>query len=288
MGILAGLETTTATPAGATTDRASAPPLDADTRRALQERIRLAREKLRDLPEAEQQRLYQESRAKNSTLFALLHRLQEDPDTRSLVRAAVERTRLAPSDAELARAGARAFSAAFRAGIAAFRPSARYVLDRLCEEFGHDNARRLKLSDLQRGYLATAARSKGGGFETAAVVLAVGSVGELWEFGSGASGGPGTPPVVAEASSAASIAVPASASAVGEHLLATSLVAACLNIEAGMRNFSEFAEAMAADLGEAVRPYLRVFYEAIRHYPGIDLSDRKAAAPPADGFLLAA
>jgi hypothetical protein len=94
--------------------------------------------------------------------------------------------------------------------------------------------------------------------------------------------------VVAEASRAASSAVPASASAVGEHLLATSLVAACLNIEAGMRNFSEFAEAMAADLGEAVRPYLRVFYEAIRHFPGIDLSDRKAAAPPADGFLLAA
>jgi hypothetical protein len=290
MGILAGLETTTATPAGATIDAASAPPLGADTRRALRERIRLARETLRDLPEAEQQRLYQESRAKNSTLFALLHRLQDDPDTRSLVRAAVERTRLAPSDAELARAGARAFSAAFRAGIPAFRPSARYVLGRLCEEFGYDNARRLKLSDLQRGYLATAARSKGGGFETAAVVLAVVSVGELWEFGSGASGGPADPPVVAEASSAASIAVPvpASASVVGEHLLATSLVAACLNIEAGMRNFSEFAEAMAADLGEAVRPYLRVFYEAIRHYPGIDLSGRKAAAPPVDGFLLAA
>jgi hypothetical protein len=64
-------------------------------------------------------------------------------------------------------------------------------------------------------------------------------------------------------------------------------VAACLNLEAGVRNFAEFTEAMAADLGEAVRPYLRVFYEAIRHYPGIDLSGRKT--PPAEqGFLLAA
>lgn len=255
-----------------------------DRRAILREEIRRARDMLERLPAAEQQRLYEESRARSTTLFALLHRLQDDPAMRALVHSAVERTRLAPADAELARASGRAFAAAFRAGDTAFHKAAEFVLRRLCEEFGEANARRLKLSDLQRGYLAAAARAKGGNFESAARVMKVARLGELWNFSiqsqaeSASTGNGGIPPA------AAGSAGPASA---GEHLLVTSLVAACLNLDAGARNFAEFAEAMAADLGEAVRPYLRVFYEAIRHYPGIDLSGRKA--PPAEpGFLLAA
>jgi len=281
MSMTAGFEMAPASTLPSTTDVLEDGRHAPDRRAILREEIRQARDMLERLPAAEQQRLYEESRARSTTLFALLHRLQDDPAMRALVHSAVERTRLAPADAELARASGRAFAAAFRAGDTAFHKAVEFVLRRLCEEFGEANARRLKLADLQRGYLAAAARAKGGEFESAARVMKVASVGELWNFSieaqaeSASTGKGGGPPAAAG---------PASA---GEHLLVTSLVAACLNLDAGARNFAEFAEAMAADLGEAVRPYLRVFYEAIRHYPGIDLSGRKA--PPAEpGFLLAA
>jgi len=265
------------------------PQVAADTTRAtdrraiLREEIRQAREMLQRLPATEQQRLYEESRAKSTTLFALLHRLQEDPVMRALVHSAVERTRLAPADAELARAAARAFAAAFRGGATGFFEAVEFVLRRLCEEFGEANARRLKLADLQRGYLAAVAKAKGGEFESAAAVMKIATVGDLWNFSIEVSDKTSSP------LETAGPAVEASGKAsAGEHLLITSLVAACLNLEAGVRNFAEFAEAMATDLGEAVRPYLRVFYEAIRHYPGIDLSGRKTAQRAEEGFLLAA
>ena len=41
-------------------------------------------------------------------------------------------------------------------------------------------------------------------------------------------------------------------------------------IESGMRKYSVYAKAMVADFGEKVRPYLRSFYEGVRHYPGLD------------------
>ena len=42
------------------------------------------------------------------------------------------------------------------------------------------------------------------------------------------------------------------------------------HIEAGARKFKDFSAAMIKDLGEVVRPYLRSWYEAVRHYPGFD------------------
>lgn len=42
------------------------------------------------------------------------------------------------------------------------------------------------------------------------------------------------------------------------------------HIEAGARSFSAYSKAMVDDLGEAVRPYLRSFYEAVRSWPGFD------------------
>ena len=53
-----------------------------------------------------------------------------------------------------------------------------FVLRRLCEEFGEANARRLKLADLQRGYLAATAKAKGGEFDSTAAVMKVATVGE--------------------------------------------------------------------------------------------------------------
>ena len=42
------------------------------------------------------------------------------------------------------------------------------------------------------------------------------------------------------------------------------------HLEAGARAFADFSKAMLADIGEEFRPYLRTWYEAIRHYPGFD------------------
>lgn len=285
MSMPAGIEMAPASTLSSLPGSLAAAPRAADRRTILREEVRQARDMLQRLPAAEQQRLYDESRAKSTTLFALLHRLAEDPVMRPLVYSAVEQTRLAPSDAELARASARSFAAAFRTGDTAFRKAVEFVLRRLCEEFGEANARRLKLADLQRGYLAASARAKSGEFESAASVMKVTTVGELWNFSMEA---PTQSASTVKGSIASGAPEPAGPASAGEHLLVTSLVAACLNLEAGVRNFAEFTEAMAADLGEAVRPYLRVVYEAIRHYPGIDLSGRGAKPPADEGFLLAA
>lgn len=40
------------------------------------------------------------------------------------------------------------------------------------------------------------------------------------------------------------------------------------HIEAGAREFSAYAKAMLSDLGEQARPFLRSWYEGVRHYPG--------------------
>ena len=260
-------------------------PLAPTQRRALRAEVDRAGAELRKLPQAQQRRLYEQSRAASPTLFALLQRLREDPALRPLVQAAVERTRLAPSQAELGRALKRAYAGALRADGMAFRPAAAIVLQRLREEFGQDNTRRVKLSDLQRGYLAAAARVHGGGCEAAASVMALSTVSELWDGVAVAQqdGQRDMPEVAADKhpSMAGSVA-PRAGIAIGESLLATGVLAACLHIEAGVRGFPDFAEAMAADLGDAVRPYLRMFYEAIRHCPGFDMSDKKAAAAGGD------
>jgi len=269
----------------------ASPTLDTDPRQVLREGIDRARARLQRLPLQEQKRLYELSRAQCPTLFALLHRLQEDPVTDLLVRAAVERTRRAPTTAELTRAIARTFTSAFRAGHLAFRPAAHIVLRRLGCEFGEDNARRIKLCDLQRGYMAVAARSRLSGFDGAAGVMAVATLGQIRDFplpGSNEEAlAAGMEDVAAEVVEAQVDGATAADAAGADQLFTTGLVAACLHIEAGVRGFADFAEAMAADLGDTVRPYLRVFYEAIRHYPGIDLTAMKPAAEDKGGLLFA-
>ena len=42
------------------------------------------------------------------------------------------------------------------------------------------------------------------------------------------------------------------------------------HIEAGSRDFASYTKAMISDLGEAVKPYLRSWYEGVRYYPGFD------------------
>jgi diguanylate cyclase (GGDEF)-like protein len=42
------------------------------------------------------------------------------------------------------------------------------------------------------------------------------------------------------------------------------------HIEAGARSFAAYSKAMVNDLGDSIMPFLRSFYEGVRHYPGID------------------
>lgn len=59
-------------------------------------------------------------------------------------------------------------------------------------------------------------------------------------------------------------------SGIDPEILQAGLVLAGYHIEAGAAKYAAYAKAMTADLGDAVRPYLRSFYEAVRHYPGFD------------------
>ena len=43
-------------------------------------------------------------------------------------------------------------------------------------------------------------------------------------------------------------------------------------IEAGVRDFSQYASAMIEDFGDRIKPYLLSFYEGARNYPGLDSS----------------
>ena len=48
------------------------------------------------------------------------------------------------------------------------------------------------------------------------------------------------------------------------------LILAGYHIESGARKFADYSKAMIDELGEAIRPYLRSFYESVRYYPGFD------------------
>ena len=265
--------------------------LVAGQRGALRARIEAGLNQLRALSQTQQRRLYKAARDKGPVLFALLGRLAADPLVQPLVQCAVERTRLAPTQAELNRAGGRMFLGSFRAGLCGFRPAASRVLRLMSEEYGEHNVARVTLAGLQRAYLAGSARSSEGGFDSVAVVMACASVAEL-------RGADGATPGAQHGARDAYVAGAATSEKAAQNknevagaergvwaeqgILATGVLAACFHIEAGTRDFGEFADAMVADLGDASRPHLRMFYEAIRHYPGVDLSDRRAVVGDAD------
>lgn len=61
-------------------------------------------------------------------------------------------------------------------------------------------------------------------------------------------------------------------------MLQAGIMLAGAHIEAGARAFIDFSKAMIEDIGEGVRPFLRSFYEGVRHYPGIDGVGMSSAA----------
>lgn len=66
-------------------------------------------------------------------------------------------------------------------------------------------------------------------------------------------------------------------SGIDPELLQDGITLAGAYIESGFRTFGEYSDAMINDLGKKVRPYLRSFYEAARHYPGLDTTGMTTA-----------
>lgn len=56
-------------------------------------------------------------------------------------------------------------------------------------------------------------------------------------------------------------------------------------IEAGVRDFADYAARMTADFGEGIKPFLLSFWEAVRHYPGLETG---GMTPPAEAATMAA
>lgn len=67
-------------------------------------------------------------------------------------------------------------------------------------------------------------------------------------------------------------------SGIDPELLQDGMTLAGAYIESGARSFSAYSKAMVDDLGDAIKPYLRSFYESIRHYPGLDVSGMTTGA----------
>lgn len=61
-------------------------------------------------------------------------------------------------------------------------------------------------------------------------------------------------------------------------LMHAGVILAGYHIEAGARAFGDYAKAMISDIGEAARPYLRSWYEGVRHWPGFDATGMTPAA----------
>ena len=54
---------------------------------------------------------------------------------------------------------------------------------------------------------------------------------------------------------------------------------AAYHIEAGARKFEDYAKRMIMDMGDAIRPYLKSFYDGVRRFPGVDESLLKEMTP---------
>ena len=252
-------------------------PLVSDVRHALEGRVARAKTLLRNLPRDEQERLSQVSREKGPAMFALIGRLSADPVARELVETAVLRTRERPTDAELNRAVARLYKSALRAGDTRFRAAACHVLERLESEFGTDNAYRVTLAQLQRGYLAVTAKGELADCDGAAEVMTVTTAAALWVLVERAEA-TAAPAAPAAGPALAPVDVEDVNAPVEERFLAAGLMAACLHIASGVRGLQDLGEALVQDLGEAFRPCVRGFYEAIRHYPDLDIARVGATA----------
>jgi N12 class adenine-specific DNA methylase len=69
---------------------------------------------------------------------------------------------------------------------------------------------------------------------------------------------------------------------VDPEMLAIGTEMAVYHIEKGARKFSEYAKAMIEDLGEAIRPYLKAFYNGVRDLPEVEANGWSKDLTPYD------
>lgn len=77
-------------------------------------------------------------------------------------------------------------------------------------------------------------------------------------------------------------------SGIDPEVLVDGMTIAGAYVESGVRKFSDFAKEMVSDFGSGIKPYLLSFYEAVRHYPGIDkkgMDDADVAQREFDALL---
>lgn len=69
---------------------------------------------------------------------------------------------------------------------------------------------------------------------------------------------------------------------VDPEMLAIGTEMAVYHIEKGARKFTEYAKAMIEDLGEAIRPYLKAFYNGARDLPEVEANGWSEDLTPYD------
>lgn len=70
-------------------------------------------------------------------------------------------------------------------------------------------------------------------------------------------------------------------SGIDPEVLVDGMTIAGAYIEAGVRNFADYAKQMTADFGPGIKPYLLSFWEGARNYPGLDTRDMTPIAEAA-------
>lgn len=150
----------------------------------------------------------------------------------------------------------RIMDAAFRLGYMSFKENAKYVLSEIHKKFGDDITNTLNISHLQGGYIGMEK-----GTTSKMEVVNIKSIEELY-----------LDDELCQSSDLIELIKNDISSEFDHEMMLDGFTLAGYHIEQGARNYSEFSQAMITDLGESIRPYLLVFYESIRHYPGFDSS----------------
>ena len=152
-------------------------------------------------------------------------------------------------------------NAAFRMGHLTFKENAKYVLNKICEEFGKMATDSITIYNLQAAYITSSNLSSNNGASSTKEVVNIKSIEELYLddelYTSSHSQGLNGDKIQKE---------------FDQDIYRDGLIAAISHIEAGKKNFAEYTHAMITELGENIRPYLGLFYHGIRFSPGFDSS----------------
>lgn len=147
----------------------------------------------------------------------------------------------------------RIMDVAFRLGLTTFRENAKFVIIKIRDKFG-PMADLIEIEHLQGAYIGMKK-----GITPKVEVIAFDSVEQLF----------------LDEKLSDQMLEPIQDQTPNEfdpELMASGLTLAGYHIERGSIKYSDYAQAMINDLGVSIQPYLRSFYDAIRHYPGFDSS----------------